>query len=84
MASILKQIRSFAHPHYVTNVLLSTVYYFLKTVPPFCSVLFKDCALEMVICLLFTYFRPFWLLSHCTVTVKSPDFSGDLPIFFIK
>ena len=62
MASILKQIRSFAHPHYVTNVLLSTVYYFLKTVPPFCSVLFKDCALEMVICLLFTYFRPFWLL----------------------
>jgi len=50
MASILQTLRTFAHPHYVINFLLSIVYYFLKTVPPFCSVIFEDCALEMVNC----------------------------------
>jgi len=48
MGSLLKSISRFSHPHYVVNLLLSVVFFGLKTVSPICDHLFEDCELELV------------------------------------
>jgi len=48
MSTLLKSIARFSHPHYVVNLLLSVVFFGLKTVSPVCNYLFDDCQLELV------------------------------------
>ena len=48
MGSFLNSIARFTHPHYVVNLLLSLVFFGLKTVSPICDYLFEDCELELV------------------------------------
>lgn len=47
MNSILSTAKSLCVPHYITNILLCVIYFFLKTVQPFCTILFNDCQLEL-------------------------------------
>jgi len=48
MDSLFKSIARFSHPHYVVNLLLSVVFFGLKTISPVCDYLFEDCQLELV------------------------------------
>jgi len=48
MDSFLKRIARFSHPHYVVNLLLSVVFFGLKTISPVCDYLFEDCQMELV------------------------------------
>jgi len=49
MNSLLKSIARFSHPHYVVNLVLSVVFFALKTISPICDHLFDDCQLELVL-----------------------------------
>ena len=44
----LAEALSLLHPHYVTNLFLSSMFYILKVTPPICSMIFNDCQLELV------------------------------------
>ena len=48
MGSFLKTVAQFSHPHYIINLLLSIVFFGLKTVSPICDHLFEDCEMELV------------------------------------
>ena len=43
-----EKLNHFLRLHYIVNVLLCIVFYFLKVFEPFCSSLFDDCHLELV------------------------------------
>lgn len=47
MGEFLKGVVQFLHPHYVFNVILSVIFFALKTVEPICSAIFDDCQLEL-------------------------------------
>jgi len=48
MAFFLKSVARFSHPHYVINLLLSVLFFAVKTISPICDHLFEDCQLELV------------------------------------
>lgn len=48
MGEFLKGVVQFLHPHYIFNVILSVIFFALKTVEPICSAIFDDCQLELV------------------------------------
>lgn len=47
MDSFFKNLARFSHPHYILNLLLSVVFFGLKTISPVCDYLFEDCQLEL-------------------------------------
>jgi thiol-disulfide isomerase/thioredoxin len=47
MGTLIKSLSRYAHPHYVGNLLLSVVFFGLKTISPMCTLLFEDCELEL-------------------------------------
>lgn len=57
MGDLLKGVYMFIHPHYIFNLLLSVVFFLLKTVEPVCSMIFDDCQLELVSCVKTVYYR---------------------------
>ena len=54
MGSLINEIRQCLHPHYISNLILAVLFFFVKTVAPFCHMLFEDCELEIVS---FFYYR---------------------------
>lgn len=47
MESFIQTCKQVLHPFYVSNLLLATSFYVLKTTSPFCEALFDDCELEV-------------------------------------
>lgn len=47
MGDLLKGVYMFLHPHYIFNILLSVIFFLLKTIEPICSMMFDDCQLEL-------------------------------------
>lgn len=41
-----KVLRQLLHPFYAINILLSTMFFFTKTVPPMCTVMYKTCHID--------------------------------------
>ncbi|XP_064612792.1 thioredoxin-related transmembrane protein 2-A-like [Liolophura sinensis] len=47
MGGITKELKSLLNAHFITNVVLSLVFFILKTSKPLCDYLFEDCSLEV-------------------------------------
>jgi len=62
--TLLGDVKRAFHPHYVFNVLLGLMFYFLKVTPPFCYTLFDDCELEMKEWELLTFLGCFIVLKN--------------------
>ncbi|CAD5117166.1 DgyrCDS5969 [Dimorphilus gyrociliatus] len=45
---VLQNIMGLIHPHYISNLLLSVLFFGLKTMEPVCDVIFENCELELV------------------------------------
>ncbi|XP_076435245.1 thioredoxin-related transmembrane protein 2-like [Babylonia areolata] len=45
--AIVDSLKPFLRAHYITNIILASLYFALKTTPGVCSTLFKDCRLEL-------------------------------------
>lgn len=44
---ITNNAKSICVPHFITNIILSVLFFVLKALPPFCQYLFDDCYLEL-------------------------------------
>ncbi|XP_059147555.1 thioredoxin-related transmembrane protein 2-like [Physella acuta] len=47
MMAVLGELRVLLAPHYITDIILATLYFILKSTPKVCNVLFHSCTLEM-------------------------------------
>ncbi|CAL1547698.1 unnamed protein product [Lymnaea stagnalis] len=47
MMAIFTDLRPLIAPHYITNIILATLYFILKNTPNVCSLLFSSCTLDM-------------------------------------
>lgn len=48
MGTLLQEVMSLLHPHYVVSLLLAVCFFIMKTTSPICYALFDDCELELV------------------------------------